>query len=202
MDARYLKIFKKYPPSMLDELMASVCPFYQPYWRGSSVYKIIHDIARNRIAAKLINKGYSVETERRIEFGRLDILVHSNSKSLAIVEVKTGEIKLLQVAAYSIITQLPAFIVELKSGNLIMLNLENSKKLLDELIEHLKDLEKLKTNKIRIAGNECYRCNSECENKKRKRVDPPSLSNLNALDNIEGVFRRLVEELEKLKTKR
>ncbi|RLI73058.1 hypothetical protein DRO97_08190 [Archaeoglobales archaeon] len=202
MEFKYIQIFKEYPPSMLDELITSICPFYQPYWKGSSVYRTIHDIARARIAAKLITRGYSIETEKKVEFGRIDIVVNSNSKNLAIIEIKTGDAKLLQVAAYSIITQLPAFIVELKSGNVIMLDLKNSKKLLDELIKHLDNLKELEKNKTKTVGSECYRCKSNCENRKSQKVNLNPLNNLNVLDNIETVFEKLVEELEKIKNKR
>ncbi|RLI78341.1 hypothetical protein DRP05_07495 [Archaeoglobales archaeon] len=192
----YLKIFKKYPPSILDELI-SVCPFYKPCWRGSTIYKTIHDFARNRIAAKLLAEGYSIEIERRIEFGRIDILVGLNGKSLAIVEVKTGDVKLLQVAAYSTIMQLPALIAELKTGNVIVLSLEKSIKLLDELIKHLRDIERLKEKGVRITGSECYRCGSECENR-RNRSGSLSLNTLNALNNIECVFDQLIEKLREI----
>jgi len=103
-----------YRPSQLDAEVTKVCPLYRESGgKVSLVYSSLHEMARGALLNRLVLRlrGLEIRGEEDCGDGRTDgsvctPVVNENSvfdskgEKPAIIEVKTGQVKLLQAASY------------------------------------------------------------------------------------------------------
>ena len=102
--------------------------------------------------------------------GRLDLKItkgkirlKNSGKTLAIVEIKTGGLKLIQPACYALSEQVDVLLVSFKTGEMQIVTPETAEKLLTKIKESLEKKEELKEENIAIPCNTCFKCaNEEC----------------------------------------
>ncbi|KXB05949.1 hypothetical protein AKJ52_02770 [candidate division MSBL1 archaeon SCGC-AAA382C18] len=174
------KILERHNPSKLDELVKSVCPFYEPKNREfSSIYLEFHELFKANLLTKLQLEleDLQIGSEKELDSGRVDgsvyepdinnseILLRNGDKEpicLAHLEVKTGKsVKILQSAAYAFQDEVPVILAEVSKAEVHLLDYETSVKLLEFARKQIDRLEKLEKEGKRIPDG--YRCSS-CKN--------------------------------------
>jgi len=203
-------LLEKFKPSQLDEQLLITCPFYEPENKNfASIYKLIHDIAKSRLFTKLQLKlsKIAIASEVPLKFGYVNgiigkICITNENNNSILIEVKTGRTKLVQPAIYTLLSGMRTLIVDLKTGDIIEIDRQTAERIVRELIEHLKDKEKLKELGKRIPGMECWHCKADCKYRKRKNRKPErkSINNIlkvlqPALENIDNVADRITAEV-------
>jgi len=172
-----LETLSKYTPTELEKIVESPCPFYIPRKRVfSGIYAPAHELATNLLAVKLQQKlkelQLKVSTEQPLKNinGRLDLKItkgkirlKNSGKTLAIVEIKTGGLKLVQPACYALSEQVDVLLVSFKTGEMQIVTPETAEKLLTKIKESLEKKEELKEENMAIPCNTCSKCaNEEC----------------------------------------
>jgi len=202
------KLLKAYRPSQLDEQLTTACPFYEPENRElTSAYRLIHDMAKSKILVKLQMKldEISVVSELPLEFGRVDgaagneiVLTSKDSDIFLFIEIKTGNVKLVQPAIYTILRGTKTLVAELRTGDILTINVSLAEKIVEELLEHMKAKEILKESGKKIPGLECRYCGADCEfreNVKWKWSVDPLKSLPDILGNVDTVVDKIAAEI-------
>lgn len=175
IEEKIKKLLDAFRPSQLDEQLLTVCPFYKPENKElSSAYRLVHDIAKSRLLARLqlkLNKS-DVANEVSLKLGYVNgaisrVYITGGNGCSALIEVKTGSVKLVQPAIYTLLSRTKTILVDLRSGGILVIDVQTAEKILQELIEHLKDKEELKKLGKRVPGPECWRCGQTANNRKR-----------------------------------
>lgn len=208
------RVLKEFRPSQMDEQLLTACPFYTPDSREfTSAYRIVHDAVKSMILVRLqmrLNE-IAVMSELPLEFGRVDGAAGSriavrggvsegDGDIILFIEVKTGSVKLVQPAVYTLLHRTKTLVVEMKTGDVLVIDVSKAERIVREFIEHLKNKQMLREVGKRIPGMECRYCGAECEYRncggsgKRGGVDP--LKSIPAIfDNIGAVVDRIVAEI-------
>ncbi len=216
LEAELRRILRKFKPSQLDEQLLTACPFYEPENRElTSAYRLIHDIAKSRLLAKLQLKlnEIGVASEVPLEFGCVDgvagsrICLTNEGNCSVFIEVKTGRTKLVQPAVYTLLSGTKTFVADLKAGDVLSINVRMAERIVKELVTHLKDKERLRELGKRVPGAECRYCRADCEYRRDKEVERKNANPLKTLQlvlgNIDAVVDRIaVEVLRELENSR
>ncbi|AGK61313.1 hypothetical protein Asulf_01322 [Archaeoglobus sulfaticallidus PM70-1] len=191
------KLLQVCSPSRLDSLVRKICPGYKADRSAPSLlYEEIHNMAVVMILTRLRAAGIEAEGEIAIEYGVVDIVVKYRGEIIAVVEVKTGKVKLIQSAVYAHITGKPVFIVETKSGRVTKLTPDVATRLVELFIGVLKDIKEVRGDKV-IPNPGCRYCTANCSygNGRNLKGADPVRNMLKMLDNINVVVDRLIEGL-------
>lgn len=200
---RIKEILEEYRPSQLDELLVTICPFYQNNNELTSAYGLIHDFANSRVLEKLqlrLNE-IAIASEVPLEFGRVDgsaskLALKSGSEPMVFIEIKTGKVKLIQPAIYTYFEGIKTLVVELKVGKVLPIDSKTAERLLDELVEHVDDRKKLKEAGKKIPGKECRYCCNDCEHRISQTSNHNPLKSLSkVLDNVDIVVEKILAEV-------
>jgi hypothetical protein len=208
MDLNLKEVLKEFRPSQLDEQLVTACPFYEQDSRDlTSAYRLIHEIAKSRILVKLQMKlgEISVISELPLEFGRVDgvagnriALKNNDDDIILFIEVKTGSIKFVQPAIYTLQTKKKTLVAELKTGDVFTMDVELAETIVEELITHLKEKDILKQLNKKIPGSECRYCGANCEFRRKVKANGNPLKSLpNILNNIDQVVDKIANEISK-----
>jgi len=203
INSKIRELLRKYKPSKLDELL-TVCPFFKAGSENTSAYRFIHDLATSRILARLQLKldSIAIASEVPLEFGRANgvasskMVIANGDSPIALIEVKTGRLKLVQPAVYTYFNRVKTLVAELKTGEVIVIDVETAEKLIEELVKHIADKERLKVLGKRIPSKECVYCSTDCEFRSNSggRVNPlkplPKI-----LNNIEVIVEKILSEV-------
>ncbi|RLI81785.1 hypothetical protein DRP04_05335 [Archaeoglobales archaeon] len=209
LEVELRKILRRFKPSQLDEQLLTACPFYEPENKElASAYRLIHDIAKSRLLAKLQLKlsEIAVASEVPLEFGCVDGVAGSRvgltngDNDVAFIEIKTGRTKLVQPAIYTFLSGTKTLVVDLRSGDVLTIDVRTAERIVDELVAHLKDKEKLRELGKRVPGAECWYCRADCEHKRdkecgRRRDGNPLKALQLVLGNIDAVVDGIVAEV-------
>jgi hypothetical protein len=203
-------------PSEIDNKINKACPFLTENQENiSSIWAVMHQIYNARIARDLsreFDDRLRVQHEVKEGNSRLDIrLINKyqnkvllNGKNLALLDLKTGGVKIYQICVYAIRNNCPAFIIELLTGDVHKIDLVNAKKLIEIAEGELKKIADLKEKDIRIAGQECNWCTRECEERLYEFSKYSVISDmlqkrmLTLENNYPIVLKKLVNEIELL----
>jgi hypothetical protein len=204
-------------PSQLDAEVTRVCPLYRERDGGvSSVYSSLHEIARSALLSRLALRLRDLEIrgEEDCGSGRTDGSVNGatvdggsvlgpRGEMIAIIEVKTGQVKLLQSACYSCMRGAPVLVAEFETGYVHLLRPEVAERLLRHAAEQARIFGELEREGVRIPDR--FRCaccsNTDCPHCRGDGVpDPPALGEKveKLLDNLPAIVGRCVEEIGKL----
>ncbi|AIG97390.1 hypothetical protein AFULGI_00005890 [Archaeoglobus fulgidus DSM 8774] len=189
------KLLKACSPSRLDNLVRKICPKYKrDNSKPSQIYEEIHNLAVSIILARLRKVGIEAEAEIALENGVVDIRVKRGNEPVAIVEVKTGKVKLMQSAAYAYMTGRPVFVAEMRTGNVTKITPDIARLLLERYLGLLKDIKEVRDGPI-IPNSACRFCVADCEYSNGKNLrNPDPIRNLfDVLDNIDEVVEKLIE---------
>jgi hypothetical protein len=175
---RIEELLGAYSPSQLDAEVTKVCPLYrEPDGRVSSVYLSLHELARSALLSRLALglRGLQMRGEEDCGGGRTDGSVSTPSldgnfvlgpsgEKLAVIEVKTGLVKLLQAASYSYVEGVPTLVAELETGGVHLLDPETAERLLSFAAEQVRVFAELEKEGVRIPDKpRCVRCsNADC----------------------------------------
>lgn len=204
MDSEIRKLLKKYRSSQIDEIVLATCPFYESETGElTSAYRFIHDFVTSRVLERLQLKlsEVAVTSEFPLEFGRVDgavsrISLTNGGNPILFIEIKTGAIKLVQPAIYTYFEGVKTLVAELKTGEVLTIDVETARRLLKEVIRYINDREKLRELGKRIPGRECVYCSSDCEFRlERRRKTNPVKSLPRILNNIEVVVEKILAEI-------
>jgi|Deesub1362A_J573_1020465.scaffolds.fasta_scaffold00086_128 hypothetical protein len=202
------EVLKTYRPSQLDEQLLTACPFYEQDSKElTSAYRLIHEIAKSRILVKLqmrLNE-VSIVSELPLEFGRVDgaagnriALKNNNDDIILFIEIKTGSIKFVQPAIYTLQTKKKTLVAELKTGDVFVVDIELAEVIVEELITHLKEKDILRQLNKKIPGSECRYCGAECEFRRKVKANGSPLKSLpNILNNIDVIVDKIAAEISK-----
>jgi|GEM_PF-3580010 hypothetical protein len=191
------KLLRACSPSRLDGVLRRICPRYKADTsKPSLLYEEIHNLAVLMILSRLRLAGIEAEAEIAIEYGVVDLVVKCKGEIVAIVEVKTGRVKLIQSAAYAYITGKPVFIVEMRTGRVTRLTPDVGGMLLDRVTSILRDIKEVRGDTI-IPNPGCRYCVADCRygNGKNMKGADPARNILSVLDSIDDVVGELVEGL-------
>lgn len=87
-------------------------------------------------------------------------------------------------------------VAELKTGEVLTIDVETARRLLEEVIRHINDREKFRELGMRIPGRECIHCSGDCEFRlEREGRTNPVRSLPRILDNIEVVVEKILLEI-------
>lgn len=189
------RLLKMCSPSRLDNLVRKMCPKYKrDNSRPSQIYEEIHNLAVSIILARLRKMGIEAEAEVTLKKGVVDIRVMHGNMLVAIVEVKTGKVKLIQSAAYAYMTGKPVFVAEMRTGNVTKITPDIARHLLERYLYLLRDIKEVKKGSI-IPNGACRFCVADCKysNGKNLRSLDPTRNLLDVLNNIDKVIEKLVE---------
>jgi hypothetical protein len=200
------ELLEKYRLSQLDEQPQTTYPFFKAETEFTSVYKFIHDLATSRVLTKLQLRldDITIASELPLEFGRVNgaasskIALTNGGELIIFIEVKTGRVKLIQPAIYTYFEGVKTLVAELKTGEVLIIDVKTAERLIKELVKHISDKEKLRKLKKRIPGRECAHCGSNCEFRSNEERNYNPLKSLpRILDNIEIVVEKIVAEITK-----
>lgn len=172
------ELLKKYTPTQIEKLLESACPHYEPAESTfSDVYQILHEVVNNVLAVAIQSQlGHvSISTEQNLSGsnGRLDIRVsirngklniRNSSTTIAVIELKTGRLKLIQPAIYAYLEGVDVLLVGLRTPEVQVVTPSVAEALLNVVADYVEKKEKLKKEGIAIPGSQsCSRCcNREC----------------------------------------
>ena len=139
----------------------------------TQMYEEAHELAVNAILLKLRKAGIEAEGEIAIEYGVVDIRVLHHGQPVAIVEVKTGKVKLIQSAAYAYITGKPVFVAEMRTGCVTKITPEFAKRVLEYYVGLLKDIKDVRDGPI-IPNSACRFCVADCEYSNGRNLKDPA----------------------------
>jgi hypothetical protein len=208
-------------PSQLDAEVTKVCPLYRERDGGvSSVYSSLHEIARSALLSRLALRLRDLEIrgEEDCGSGRTDgsvngATIDGNSilgpkgERIAIIEVKTGQVKLLQSACYSHAQESPVLIAEFETGDVHTLRPRAAERLLRHAAEQIQIFGELEGKGVRIPDR--FRCtccsNTDCPHCRGNGApDPPPVEEKvgKLLDNLPVIVERCVAEIGELLAER
>jgi hypothetical protein len=209
------ELLEQHPPSSLDKIVEHTCPdFLSGETNLTSAYSALHSAVQGRIIVnlqlelsnlKIIGEssrdGYSLDGTAGIEINDKKAEIHDEQHTLeiAIIEVKTGNIKPFQAAAYAYREGVPVLTAELQTGNVHYLDQEMSSTFLNEFVDHQRDLNQLGELEKRIPGKfQCRNCAlTSCPH---NRDDTYSHENVlrdksEIFDNVSSISNKLAEEI-------
>ncbi|AGK61308.1 hypothetical protein Asulf_01317 [Archaeoglobus sulfaticallidus PM70-1] len=189
------RLLKVCNPSRLDNLVRKICPKYKrDNSKPSQIYEEIHNLAVSIILARLRKVGIEAEAEITLKNGVVDIRIKRENVPVAIVEVKTGKVKLIQSAAYAYMTGKPVFVAEMRTGNVTKIAPDIARYLLERYLGLLRDIKEVKEGSI-IPNSACRFCVADCKynNGKNLRNLDPVRNLFDVLNNIDKVIEKLVE---------
>ncbi|WP_456478322.1 hypothetical protein [Geoglobus ahangari] len=191
------RLLKVCSPSRLDSLLRKICLKYRPESsKPSMLYDEIHNLAVVILLARLRQAGIEVEGEIPLEYGVVDLVVRHKGEIVAVIEVKTGRVKLIQSAVYAHIAGKPVYVVETRTGQVTRISPQLATRLVEEFVGLLKDIKEVRGGGV-IPNPGCRYCVEECRysNGRAKNGGGPEKNLLRMLDNIDVIVERLVEEL-------
>lgn len=206
VDSKIRTLLKKYRPSQIDEMALVTCPFYESgASRLTSAYRLIHDFATSRVLAKLQLRFNEVKVLREfsLEFGKVDGVISrlslaNGDNPMLFIEIKTGRLKLVQSAIYTYFQGVKTLVAELKTGEVLKIDVETAVRLIEEVIKHIDDREKLRELEKRVPGRDCVYCDADCDLKvSEERSHNPLKSLSNILENVDTVVEKILVEVTK-----
>lgn len=177
-------LLDKHNPSKLDKVVKTVCPYYEEEKKNfTSVYLDFHEYAKvgllSRLQVELEELDVFAEEEtgngradgsvRGIGLRENDVFLYDEegepAERIALIEVKTGDLKPLQAAAYTYMEKIPSIIAEVKNGSCHIVDLETAERLLGFAKDQMDTLKELRKKDKRIPDSYlCESCtNCSCE---------------------------------------
>jgi len=171
-------LLNDYRPSQLDAEVTKVCPLYsESGGKVSSIYSSLHEMARSALLNMLVLRlrGLEIRGEEDCGDGRTDGSVCTPSvdgnsvfdprgEKLAIIEVKTGQVKLLQAASYSYVQGVPVLMAEFGTGDVHVVSRGTAERLLHHAADQVHVFRELEREEVRIPDK--FRCawcsNADC----------------------------------------
>jgi len=215
-------LLNDYRPSQLDAEVAKVCPLYRESGgKISSIYSSLHEMARSALLNMLVLRlrGLEIRGEEDCGDGRTDGSVCTPSvdgnsvfdprgEKLAIIEVKTGQVKLLQSACYSYAQKVPVLMAEFKTGDVHVVNREIAEKLIRHASEQVHIFKELEREGVRIPDKfRCAWCSNadcpHCRNSGESNGSPKIDEKVEELRrNLPTIVERCVERIKELLAER
>jgi len=199
------ELLQKYYPSQLDDELRTTCPFYEQRKNFTSAYKEIHDLGKARVLERLQVEleDLCIEGEIELDYGRVDggakkLMVKNEGRYIALIEVKSGGIKLVQPSIYTYLTGVPTLLAELKTGDVHKIDFETAESVVFELLMHIKDKERLRKAGKKVPGSECMFCRRECEYKKEIKTNDPVKNLQIVLGNAAPVAVKLANTIREM----
>jgi len=182
------RLLEEHSPTELDELFQKICPFYESGESFTSAYGAFHQYVRSRILTELqlALEEMEIRGESPLPSGRANGMVRYeitlNGKKaeirnldgdlirdIALIEIKTGNVKPLQAAAYTHMQNIPTITVEARTGDIHIMDQETAGRLLRQLLVHKRTLDKLEKLGKRIPDHySCQSCTTTCRHQKKK----------------------------------
>ncbi|HEY9245615.1 MAG TPA: hypothetical protein VIO11_02100 [Candidatus Methanoperedens sp.] len=163
-------------PSKLDDVLGKACPSAQEGTESiSSIWNFLHQTFNARLAQDLKKTFAKFNVQHEVIEGnsRLDIRlvadyqnkVMAGEKPLAVIDLKTGNVKLYQLCLYSVRNKCPVIIVELLSGDVHLVTTEVAGKILANMPSELEKIKELKSLSVTLPGQDCRFCRKECRDR-------------------------------------
>jgi hypothetical protein len=163
-------------PSQVDDLLGKACPCAQGGNEPmSSMWTLLHQIFNARLAKDLKKSFAKINVQHEVVEGnsRLDIRLIAEyqskvivgEKNIAVIDLKTGGIKLYQLCLYAVRNQCPAIIVELHSGDVHVITPEAASKILEDMPSELEKTKELRNFSATLPGQDCKFCSRECKDR-------------------------------------
>ncbi len=198
-------VLKGYRISQLDEQLTAACPFFEHDQRDvTTAYTRIHDMARSRILVKLQTKldNISIISECPLKAGRVDgavggvVLKGDKAEVLLFIEIKTGNVKFVQPAVYTLLEGRKTLVAEVRTGDVFVIDAEVAETIVSALITHLQEKKALKEAGKKIPGPECRLCAVRCRYRRTLNTNPNPIRNLKAvLRNVDVIVDKLAREI-------
>ena len=215
-------LLNDYRPSQLDAEVTKVCPLYsESGGKVSSIYSSLHEMARSALLNRLVLRlrGLEIRGEEDCGDGRTDgsvcaPVVNGNSvfdpkgEKLAIIEVKTGQVKLLQAASYSYVQGVPVLVAEFETGDVHVVSRVTAERLLRHAADQVRVFRELEKEGVRIPDKfRCAWCSNascpHCRNSGESNGPPKIDEKVEELQrNLPTIAERCVEKIKELLAKR
>lgn len=169
-------LLQEYSPTQIEDMFEAACPMFKPPRKNfSGIYREVHELANNFIAVALKEKLSHLEIATEEETpglrGRVDIRVSSKSGKLdivelknkvAVIELKTGSLKLIQPAIYAYKEKIDVLLVGLQTREMQIVTPEVGEALIQKVADYLGKKESLRQKNLPIFGD-CEKCSAfEC----------------------------------------
>lgn len=159
-------------PSKLDDVLGKACPSAQEGAESiSSIWNFLHQTFNARLAQYLKKAFAKFNVQHEVVEGnsRLDIRLVTDyqnkvmvgGKPLAVIDLKTGNVKLYQLCLYSVRNRCPVIIVELLSGDVHLVTTEAASRILAKMPSELEKIKELKSLNVTLPGQDCKFCRNE-----------------------------------------
>lgn len=163
-------------PSKIDDILGRACPQVQGSAENvSGIWSTFHTIYNAKIA-RALKKVFAkiiVQHEVKDGNGRLDIRlvtgyqnkVEIEKHPVAVIELKTGGLKLFQACEYAIRNKCPVILIELLSGDVHVIKLSAAYEIMTEAKKEIEDIQQIKEYGATIPGQDCKWCIRNCPNR-------------------------------------
>ena len=204
IDSKIRVLLKKCKPSQINKMVLVTCPFYKSDTsKLISAYKLIHDIAASRVLTRfqLRLDEAIVLGELLLEFGKVDgvvsrVSITNGENPVFFIEIKTGKVKFVQSSIYMYFEGVKTLIAELKTGEVLKIDVETAKVLIEELIRHIDDRQKFRELGKRIPGKDCVYCDADSEFKLcEEQSNNPFKLLSKILENVDTVVEKILVEV-------
>lgn len=212
------ELLDKHPPSSLDKIVERTCPdFVSEDANLTSAYSALHSAVQGRIIVNLQLRlsdlqisgesprdGYSLDGTAGIEINDRKAEIQNGEKNLdiAIIEVKTGNIKPFQAAAYSYREGVPVLTAEVQTGDVHHIDEDIAPRYLNEFVDHQRDLNQLGSLDKRIPGRfQCRNCAlKSCQHNREDGYSHEDIleEKSRIFDNIPEIADKLADEIREL----
>lgn len=160
-------------PSKIDDILGRACPQVQGSAENvTGIWSTFHTIYNAKIARALkrVFAKITVEHEIKNGNGRLDIRlvtgyqnkVEIKKQPIAVIELKTGGLKLYQACEYAIRNKCPVLLIELLSGDVHVIKLSAAHEIMAEAKKEMEDIQQIKEYGATIPGQDCKWCVKNC----------------------------------------